>query len=581
MLLKIEQNRLLLETRPNPAVLSAVPRLEGYRKWLKGGGLAVENTPLNLSILGALPGVVVERAENLVAGELYDRPVPAATYTPKTKPYPHQIRALAKLKDKPVLGLFMEQGTGKTKVLLDWAGELHAAGKITGALVVSKKGAHRQWIEAEIPRHYGAAFTGYFWPLKGAITDWFKGPMEGLEFFTINWDGLKTTGGQAAAQAFAARHQMRLLIIGDESQEMKNKKSQRWSAINAVKPFSNHRALATGTPIAKDLTDEWAQLSWLDESILGIRYITAFRAEYCVMGGFEGRVVVGSRNVDQFKAKTGPFIFRATKEEIGILPKQYSEWVFDLTREQKEMIKSLKQELEAVLNSGQTITAQTAAVTLVKMQQVSSGFILDENKIAHRLMPVAKNPRVIAALEYLNADDGAAIVWIRFREDAKIMAEGMKDAGISFVEYHGGTSDAARADAVSQFTAEGGHKVLLANPQSAGTGLNLQGRCRRALYYSNSFNSIDRWQSEDRIHRIGTLGAVTYTDLIAKGSIDRHITRNLMKKKGLSELVLDDIRQLVTEFDDPDLPETGTEIVTDLSPDHLKTYDEVFGYDDK
>lgn len=543
-LLKIEIDRLVLQTRATPAILAVLPRLEGHRRWLKGGGLSVEATPLNQKILTSIPGVVLETPPNLVDGAALALSWAEPTYVQKTKPYAHQTRALAKINGHNVIGLFMEQGTGKTKVLLDWAGELHCRGLITGVLVVSKKGVHRQWAESEIPKHLNIPFNAAFWPIKLLP----KEDKALLEFFTINWDGMKTPAGMLVSAAFCTRHRDKLLIVADESQEMKNKKSGRWEAIDDLKPFSSHRALATGTPIAKDLTDEWAQLSWLDERIIGIRYVTAFRSEFCIMGGFQGRVIIGHKNIEAFKKLTDPYVFRATKDEIGILPKQYSEWVFDLNKHQKGMLISLKQNLEAALSSGQVITVQHAAVTLNKMQQVASGFIIDEDKKVHRLMPVDANPRADAALDWLAAIEGKAVIWVRFREDTSILHEALNGEGVEFVEYHGSVTDKARAEAVKSFLAPNGARVFLANPQSAGTGLNLQGACRNALYYSNSFNSIDRWQSEDRIHRIGTVGAVTYTDMIAKNSIDRHIIRNLLRKKGLSELVLDDVKQILKDL---------------------------------
>ena len=110
------------------------------------------------------------------------------------------------------------------------------------------------------------------------------------------------------------------------------------------------------------------------------------------------------------------------------------------------------------------------------------------------------------------------------------------------------TSDAARAEAVRSFLDPEGARVFLSNPQAGGTGLNLQGRCNHAIYYSNGFSAIDRWQSEDRIHRIGTNGAVVYTDLVAKGSIDAAILNNLKKKKGLSDMALGDIKEILNEI---------------------------------
>ena len=582
MRLSIEPSRIVLHTRATPAVLALLPQLEGRRTWLKGGvGLAVERSGHNLDLLRSLPGVVVEGlppsdphrptaanlefdvattarglppdekpsgAEPTPSGKLdldVARYLPDKSgYKSKSDPHPHQVVALAKARGKRAFALFMEQGTGKTKVGIDYAGELICMGELTGILVVSKRGPHRQWIETELPKHAGFKYEGHFWPKIKALPRYDASRVEVIAF---NWDGIKAKNGYALATEFCQRHKGKLLIIADESQEMKNHRSDRHITLMSLRKYASHRLLLTGTPIAKDLTDEYVQLKWLDENILGIKYLQSFRNSYCIMGGFEGRAVVGQKNVDHFKAKTEPFTFRVTKAQIGLLPKSYADWAFDMTREQRDMIRGIKEDLKFALQNGTVHDVQTGALSLLKIQQISCGFIIDKDKVVHRLMPLDKNPRMLAIAEYVEGTDGKFALWSRFREELRMLEEMMTSLGQSFVSYHGGTPEAQRADNIKSFLDPEGARGFIANPQSAGTGLNLQGGCNRVGYVSNSFNAIDRWQSEDRFHRIGTNGIVEYTDFIARGSIDRLIVRNLKKKLGISQLVLDDIRRLVTE----------------------------------
>lgn len=543
MILEIDTTQAILHTTPTPEVLAMISGLEGPRTWLnRATKLRVQNTKHNIDQLRSLPNVVVQ--DNSARPKQLISVGPRPTFAFKTEPYDHQRKALGKIDSKHAFALFMEQGTGKTKTLLDWAAMLYCAGLIDAMIIVSKKGVHRQWVESEIPTHLAIPSECAFWPYKKAPKS-----TAALNVVAINYDAVKSGKGQKAIFEFAGLFAGRLLIIADESQDIKNAMSQRHKAMMILKNASSYRALATGTPIAKDLTDEWAQLKWLNESIIGIRYVTAFRREYCIMGGFEGRQVIGHRNLERFKKLTEPHIFRATKADIGILPKQYATWNFDLLPEQIKAIRQLKSELELTLSTDSTITAANAAVAFAKFQQIASGFVLDRDNLkCHTLIPNDKNPRLLALKEWIDAHDGKFIVWARFRQELRIIAETLTDIGISFAEYHGGTDDKERARAVASFKSASGVQALVANAQSAGTGLNLQDHCNGALYFSNSFASIDRWQSEDRIHRIGQRLPVTYTDLVAKGSIDGYILRNLRKKKGLSDLVLDDFKNLLEEL---------------------------------
>ena len=535
MLGKIEQGAIVISGQPTATFIQALPHLEGRRRW-QARKFVCEFTKHNHTIL-----------DQAGVEWLEDVPEPprlefTSDYKSLTDDFPHQVRAKAKARGRAVMALFMEQGTGKTKVAIDLAGELHCAGKLTGVLVVSKKGVHRQWIEGEIPKHCGCPWQGAYWTGKPELVDWSG---QGLQWYAINYDALKFDGGYEAAMRFArAHHATGLLVVGDESQEVKDESSARAKAFAKLKPFSTFRLITTGTPIAKDLTDEWSQLKWLDENIIGIRYKTAFRRRYCIMGGFQNRAVVGHVNVEQFKALTAPHVFRATKEEIGILPKVYNEWHFDMTQEQMRHLREMKKELETMIERN-LITAAHAATRIIKMQQIRSGFAVDENDALVHIMPLDRNPVIQAAHEWLEAGEGKAIVWFRFREEGRMLMQALDR--YERVDYHGGTNDKQRAANIASFMHPRGAQLLIAN-EAASTGLNLQGLCRRNLYFANGFNAISRWQSEDRTHRIGTTDYVTFTDLIGNRTFDRYILANLRKKKSLSSMVLDDVRTMLGEI---------------------------------
>lgn len=543
MILEVTKTQALLRTSASPDVIMIASSLEGRRRWTPDG-LVFEPTGHNLDRVRGLRGIEEPTPEPLVSGEAFEEHADA--YRSKTEAYAHQTRALAALKN--AFALFMEQGTGKTKVAIDRSGQLWTDGRIDAVLVVSKKGVHRQWIEEQWPTHFGSdRYDAAFWPFKAVLRPLLAKDGR-LKVFAVNYDGAKSERGKAAVIEFLKAHASRVLIIADESQEIKNVSSARWKAMNEFKTVaaSLYRLLLTGTPIAKDLTDEWAQLKWLDERILGIRYVTTFRARFCRMGGFEGREVVGHVNIEEFRELTDPYSFRVTQEEIGLIPPAFEEWAFDLDPRQIALMKALKAELMAELDSGGLVFAANQAVAIAKVQQISNGFLLDEERHPHLIVEPAKNPRLNAMEEYLDArGDRKVIIWARFRHDIALIAERLEKLGLSFVEYHGGVSDTQRAEGVRSFLSSQGAQIFLGNPQSGGTGLNLQGECFHALYYSNGNNAIDRWQSQFRIQRIGTSGLVTYTDLVANRSADRGILSNLRKKKSISDLGIGEFRALL------------------------------------
>jgi hypothetical protein len=543
MILSISEGKATLHTRMTPVVMHIVPRLEGHRKWLKGGGLRLEPTQYNIEILlDGVPNLEIQKTEPqraTLSGDQKDL-LGNPTYESKTVPYDHQTAAQDKTGSLDHFALFMEQRTGKTKVILDRAGKLWASGDITGVLVVAPRGVHRQWVDSQIPQHYGAEYAARFWPMKELPDEMMPG--SDLRWFTINIDAIRTSRGKKMCQEFITSHLGRILMVVDESHTIKNVRSQRWKAANDLGKQVRFRAILTGTPIAKDLLDQWAQFRWLDEDIIGIKYATSFKNEFCIMGGFDSKVIVGHKNVERLHVRTEPYTYRITQEEIGILPNMYETWTFDLQPFQRRMMVEMKQILITHIDSGEISTAANAAVAVMRLQQIANGFLMDDDKnIQYLFDDPMKNPRLIALHEYLDSIEGKVIIWARFIPDIELIS-GSLGVG-KHVTYYGATSDKQRAENLAMFLdPDSDIDQFVANQAVGGTGLNMQGPCHRMFYYSNSDNSIDRWQSQDRTRAIGMETNVVVTDCVAVGSTDRKILANNKRKKNLSDMTLGQIR---------------------------------------
>ena len=74
-------------------------------------------------------------------------------YQFKTKPYAHQMTALQESCEAEYYALFMDMGTGKSKVAIDTIGYLYSQQKINAALIIAPKGVYDNWVKGEIPTH--------------------------------------------------------------------------------------------------------------------------------------------------------------------------------------------------------------------------------------------------------------------------------------------------------------------------------------------------------------------------------------------------------------------------------------------
>ena len=543
IVVRMNDNQGVMTIQPNTALIMALPKLEGARKWEERDRLRFLLTRKNIATIEEAVGAlrIVEPEATTIKH----------AYVPKTPPFEHQQRGIEKaypvLRKTGGFALFQEPGTGKTKVAIDLAGMLWADGAISGLLVVAPKGVHRQWIDDQLPKHSGFEYAAVRWPAKeGAVATTLLPAQRKLKVFSINIDGIKTQAGGAMVKRFIDAHKGNVLFVLDESHTIKNKTSSRWKAAKVFGDRCRFRLALTGTPLANNQVDIWSQFCWLDERVFNIRYVTHFRNEFCIMGGFEGREIIGHKNTERFRGLMDPYSYVVRKEDLGVIPKTYSQWFFDLTAKQLDMIKHMKKLLLAQIDSGQITTAQNAAVAMIKLQQISSGFIIDEDRVTHKLFTTPlDNPRLKALSEIVEAyPDQQLIIWARFHADIKAIKDLL---GSQAVEYYGETSDKERQEALTKFKS-GERRFFISNPSAGGTGLDgLQGVCSHAIYYSHDDNMVNRVQSEDRIHRIGTKGVTVFIDMIANKSTDPRIIGNVRSKKKLSSLTLGDVRQILMD----------------------------------
>lgn len=532
--------------------------LEGRKRWITDSKLRFEPTGHNVNVLK-------EHFEDCV---VIDNRPPVSYLAPDTvqvdergfkiPPFDFQLRNFDLFKDKPVFAIFSEQGTGKSSTFIDIMSYRWLTGALSGVLMFSSpKGVHAQWVDTMIPKHIwdSVEYQAAFWEGKKA-PHWFGKRGKPLQFYSANIDALKSDKFLTLIEPFVASHKGTFLVCVDESQSIKNASSKRAKAAKALGARANQRAIMTGTPLSKDLTDEWSQFQFLDEEIIGHKYKTSFMAQYCRMGGPENRQVIGHRNLEQFKRITAPYIFRATKKELNFDQPFRSEVHFDMSTEQNNAITSIRENFIAVIeaqqqiinenpnnererNKAHNVIATTGAVALLRAQQISCGFAVDEDK---NVIPLKENPRLDTARQLIkDLPEEAFIIWCRFKFDVNAITELLGRDQVA--QYFGETSATDRAANKEAFIARK-KRFFVATTQTAGTGVDgLQKVCSRAIYYSNSFNAIDRWQSEDRINRIGMLETPTYIDLVGRRSPDRRLLTNLAQKRSLSSAVLDDVKE--------------------------------------
>ncbi len=469
------------------------------------------------------------------------------TFIFKTTPYEHQLQALELSCDREEFALFMEMGTGKSKVLIDNIAYLYAKGKIDAVLVVAPKGVYANWVEREIVQHL-PDFVDHnmvLWKPGGKKADEELDDLVDkfsfdLKILVMNVEAFSTRKGAQYAYRFVSSHKTLLAI--DESTTIKNPGAKRTKSIVSLGKYAVYRRILTGSPITKSPLDVYTQAQFLDPALLGYSSYYSFRAHFALLvdrqaGGRSFKQVVGFQNLHELNALLGEFSFRVLKEDCLDLPdKVYLRREIEMTPEQKKIYNELRRYAITQLDTAEVVSASSVLTQLLRLHQISCGFVAPEEAELQEI----KNNRLSELLQILEEVSGKVIIWANYQYDIQRINKAIQEAyGKETVgTYYGATSDKDRKWLINSFQdPDSPVRFFVGNTQTGGYGITLTA-ASTVVYYSNSYDLEKRLQSEDRAHRIGQTNKVTYIDLFCKDTVDEKIVRALRQKLDIAKQVL-------------------------------------------
>lgn len=224
----------------------------------------------------------------------------------------NQELAFEKLSRLKVGALFMEMGTGKTKVALDLiSSKAHKVDYILWICPFSIKSE----IEAERRKWHAE--------------------------LTIDVVGCESIGAsdKEFLRLFRAVETHKSFIVVDESLKIKNKDAKRTERILKLGELAEYRLILNGTPLSKNVLDLWTQMQFLSPKILRMSY-NEFKNTYCeyyVRGRLKG-LVKKQYNVEHLISLIQPYIFDS-ELELG-KQKHYFDYPYQMDdREEYEELK--------------------------------------------------------------------------------------------------------------------------------------------------------------------------------------------------------------------------------------------------
>jgi len=447
--------------------------------------------------------------------------------------------------------LFMEQGTGKTPTTIARICN-ECSDKMQRVLIVCPKNVRQNWLN-EFKKF--STVPGKAVVLRGVELNRVKLLIEMMkEEEEYKWSAT-ICSYDIVGQTWKAMSMVNWdLVVLDESHFIKSPATKRFRHILLLRSRSKARMILTGTPVTNTLFDLYAQFEFLGKGLSGFGSFKAFKnyfGRFTNNGKFSK--LIDYKNIPVIRERLARLSYIITKKEaLPDLPEKVYDIVeVEMTAEQMKFYKTLRDqlilEIESELEKEQVLTATNMFVKLLRLSQITSGFISwDTDDGSKNITPIDPNPKMEMLVELFKEKDEfeKTIIWACWVPDIKMIDARLTQEGIDHVLYYGATSDNDREIATARFNGDDKCKVFVGNPVTAGVGLNLlgnEGKCdvTHAIYYSQNWSMVTRTQSEDRCHRKGTRKSVRYTDLCVLRTIDEEIRARVVEQRITATAVQD------------------------------------------
>lgn len=424
----------------------------------------------------------------------------------------YQVRGVQHLWDNPRAGLFLDMGLGKTFTVL---AALHDD-QLPALVVAPKLVTERTW-PAEIAKwrpdlSYAVA--------AGTPAKRIQALHARADITLISRDNMRDAIG-------ARRYQT---VVLDELSSWKDRGTQRWKAAQKITTGVRNVWGLTGTPASNGYMDLWAQMALLDGGQRLGRTLTGFRNRYftieLVVNGIPVKWALRPGAAEDIKSRISDICLSMTASEI---PETHNEIEVPLSPQARKAYNAMASEMLAEL--GDTpIRADNAAIMAGKLQQITAGFLYDEDHNAHRF-PSDKAAVLRRIVDEAQGSPIAVFYW--YEEELAILREALPEARL------------LKDKGVLEAWDRGAVPVMLLHPASAGHGLNLQHGGHIMVWASLPRSTELFSQASKRIARQGQTEHVITHYLKSPGTVDYLIHDTLRGNQSVERGLMDYLRKAV------------------------------------
>lgn len=387
---------------------------------------------------------------------------------------PQQYDAKAHLQEWKVGALFMEPGTGKTRVACELVNEVPDVDMVVwiGPLRTIRTADGIPSVMDEVNKWGG-----------------FRAPAV--------YYGVESIGGsdriylELRQRVLAAK---KPFIVVDESLKIKNADAKRTKRLLDIGEMCEYKLILNGTPLSRNLLDLWSQMEFLSPKILNMS-MAKFKNTFCRYTTITKRIgswmsysrefITGYENVDYLYSLIRHYVYEC---DLHLnISQNYSSWSYSITEEEREQYEWLKDRFL----SDELLEFRNNNIFLEMTQKMQHCYCCSPDKF-----------------------DTVDLILERVPEEETII----------FCKYID-SQEACR----KRYP-----KAAVLSYQKESFGLNLQ-QYHNTIYFDKIWDLALRIQSGRRTFRTGQEYDCKYYDLTGNVKLEGLIDRNIAKKVSMTE----------------------------------------------
>lgn len=342
------------------------------------------------------------------------------------------------------------------------------------------------------------------------------------------------------------------LLVLDESHRAKSPSGSASQLLARLARRVPRRMLLSGTIMPHSPMDVFSQWRILDPLAFGKldrhgqrqpATFGGFKDEFAQLGGFMGREIVGFRNLDRMQEIMARNSFVVRKEDALDLP-QTTDVIHPvrLSAKEEKAYRQMKSELASTLNSGLDTVALSRLTQRIRLRQITSGHITDDEHEVQTLGD-SKIKTIASVVNDELADERRVVVFSYFSHEIEALSEALGTFGTEVLKVTGATSQAVRMAHRERFGSDDSSRlVLVAQIKTMSVAVNELVTASHAVFGSLSEQRDDLIQARDRLNRIGQTRPVTFHYCLAPGTVDEVIYRTMQDRTDLEAAMLNHIR---------------------------------------